>query len=97
MVRFADALTGGRLLNAPLAAAATSARIPAGLNFSYGYGFGVMSGPVRSFDHNGGAPGMNGELLIFPDSGYVVAILANTDPPIASLIAGFVQRRIGAQ
>jgi hypothetical protein len=34
-----------------------------------------------------GAPGMNGDLRIYPKSGYVVAVLSNLDPPTASQVS----------
>ena len=50
----------------------------------YAYGFmDKTEGGVRSFGHGGGAPGMNGELRIYPASGYVIVVLANLDPPAA--------------
>jgi hypothetical protein len=46
----------------------------------YAYGFqDDVAGGVRSFGHGGGAPGMNGNLQIFPQTGYVVVALANMD------------------
>jgi len=49
-------------------------------------GFGDSSqGGVRWFGHGGGAPGMNGDPWIYPGSGYVVAVLANMDPPAGDL------------
>ena len=41
-------------------------------------------GSLRSYGHGGGAPGMNGELRVFPELGYVVVSLSNLDPPAAS-------------
>jgi hypothetical protein len=37
---------------------------------------------------------MNGDLRIFPKSGYVVAVLANLDPPAAERISGYVVPRL---
>ena len=37
---------------------------------------------------------MNGELRIYPQSGYVIAVLANLDPPAAQRIADFASNRI---
>jgi CubicO group peptidase (beta-lactamase class C family) len=49
-------------------------------NESYAYGFeDITQGGVRSFGHSGGAPGMNGDLRIFPETGYVVVALTNMD------------------
>lgn len=36
--------------------------------------------------HNGGSPGMNGDLRIYPRSGYVTIALANVDPPAADAV-----------
>jgi len=41
--------------------------------------------------HTGGAPGINAQLDIYPDSGHIVAVLANYDPPAASQIAQTVR------
>jgi flagellar motility protein MotE (MotC chaperone) len=40
---------------------------------------------------------MNGDLEIYPQSGYVVAVLANMDPPAAQQIAGFIGNRLPAK
>jgi hypothetical protein len=37
---------------------------------------------------------MNGELKICPESGYVIAALANLDPPAASRAAEFIAARL---
>jgi hypothetical protein len=42
----------------------------------------------------GAAPRMNGDLRICPDSGYVVAVLANLDPPTATQISTFILDRL---
>ena len=44
--------------------------------------------------HGGGAPGMNGDLRIYPKSGYVVAVLANLDPPAAQRVAEYLDPRL---
>lgn len=40
------------------------------------------------FGHAGGAPGMNGDLRVYPDPGVVVVGLANVDPPAADRLVG---------
>ncbi len=40
---------------------------------------------------------MNGELEIYPQTRYVVAVLANLDPPAAQRIADFVGARLPAK
>ena len=47
---------------------------------------------MRSFGHSGGAPGMNGDLRIFPQSGYVVAALANMDGAAGPVTAWIAER-----
>jgi D-alanyl-D-alanine carboxypeptidase len=51
-------------------------------------------GRLRSYGHGGGAPGMNGELRIFPQLGYVVVGLSNLDPPAASELVEFFTLRM---
>jgi len=52
----------------------------------------------RYFGHNGGAPGMNGELRIFPpEPGHeaaTIVVLANRDPPAATSVANFISDRL---
>lgn len=61
----------------------------------YGFGFAVRdNGGMNCFGHGGGAPGMNGELNVCPGSGYVIAVLANMDPPVASRASEFVSARL---
>jgi hypothetical protein len=62
-----------------------------GLNGAYAYGFGdTISNGTFCFGHNGGAPGMNGDLEICPSNGYVVVALSNFDPPSAQTMADFI-------
>jgi len=37
---------------------------------------------------------MNGDLRIFPESGYVIAVLSNLDPPAAERISSYVSNRL---
>ena len=47
---------------------------------NYGYGFGVVEGPNgKVVGHSGGFPGINANLDIFLDKGYIVAVLSNYD------------------
>jgi D-alanyl-D-alanine carboxypeptidase len=90
LLRFAHALASGRLLSTATLAEATRPH-----QQQYGYGFGVQGqGPLRSFGHGGGAPGMNGELRVFPQLGYVVVSLSNLDPPAASELVEFFALRM---
>jgi hypothetical protein len=46
------------------------------------------------FGHGGGAPGMNGDLRVYPKSERVIIVLANMDPPAAGDLAGFYETRM---
>jgi len=84
LLRFAQALQSGELISKEMLARAVS---PQNRYGGYGYGFGIQgSGKLRSFGHSGGAPGMNSDLRIFPDLGYVIVALSNLDPPAASMV-----------
>jgi CubicO group peptidase (beta-lactamase class C family) len=90
LLRFAQALTSGKLISKATLAEATRPG-----QYGYGYGFAVQGeGHSRVYGHGGGAPGMNGELLIFPRLGYVVVALSNLDPPAASELVDFFELRL---
>ncbi len=95
LARFADALTSHRLLNAANTATLTTGKVAMG-PYKYGYGFtdAATDDGTRFFGHNGGAPGMSGELRILPDSGYVAVVLSNFDPPVADKTAAFITDRL---
>jgi CubicO group peptidase (beta-lactamase class C family) len=93
LLRFAQALNSGRLISEATLAQATRPH-----QQQYGYGFGVQGqGQLRSYGHGGGAPGMNGELRVFPELGYVVISLSNLDPPAASELVEFFALRMPDQ
>ncbi|HEY8472606.1 MAG TPA: serine hydrolase domain-containing protein [Natronosporangium sp.] len=94
--RFATALTGHRLLDPVHTALVTSGQARVGwTGDEIGYGFFIRTiYGVRSFGHAGGAPGMSGALAIYPDTGHVVAVLANCDPPAAEDAARFIWSRL---
>jgi D-alanyl-D-alanine carboxypeptidase len=96
MIRFATALTSHKLINAEYTGLATTGRADAApLLGKYGYGFfDVTQNGKRYYGHGGGAPGMNGELRVFPSSRYVIAVLANLGPPAASKIADFAGEKL---
>jgi D-alanyl-D-alanine carboxypeptidase len=93
LLRFAQALGSGTLISRATLAEATRQ-----YQQQYGYGFGVQGqGSLASYGHGGGAPGMNGELRIFPQLGYVVVSLSNLDPPAASELVEFFTLRMPNQ
>ena len=60
---------------------------------AYGYGFGVERSPIGTVvGHGGGQPGSGGQLDIFLDRGYTVAILTNVDPLGAMRLDATVRR-----
>lgn len=94
LARFAAALEQHKLLNAHYTELLTTGK-PGTPDNSYAFGFGdhKING-IRCFGHGGGAPGMNGQLEICPSDGYVVAVLANEDPPAAGRMADFIASRL---
>jgi CubicO group peptidase (beta-lactamase class C family) len=93
LLRFATAITENRLLNASHTALLTTGKVATPRGDKYAYGFiENVEGGVRSFGHGGGAPGMNGDLRIFPDAGYVVAALANTGSGASELVMWVSER-----
>jgi len=92
LLRFAQALESGKLISKASLAAATTP-----YKEDYGYGFGIEGeGSLRNYGHNGGAPGMNGDLRIFPQLGTVVISLSNLDPPAATRLVEFFTLRMPA-
>jgi len=76
----------------------TKGKTEAGPGAKYAYGFSDSTAAgVRWLGHGGGAPGMNGDLRFSPDSGYIIAVLSNLDPPAATRIADFISVRLPAK
>jgi D-alanyl-D-alanine carboxypeptidase len=82
---FAQALQVGTLLSPDLLKEATHA---SKLREDYGLGFYVL--PSGGYGHGGGAPGINGELHILPQRGYILVALANRDPRMATNLVDFI-------
>jgi CubicO group peptidase (beta-lactamase class C family) len=85
LLRFAEALQAGKLLNPALLKQATTGET---LHPNYGFGFYVLEN--GAYGHGGGAPGMNGELHILPQNGYILVALANRDPRMASSMVDWI-------
>jgi D-alanyl-D-alanine carboxypeptidase len=95
LLRFANALNNHTLLNPQLTKLLTTGKVSAGPGEMYAYGFFERTADgARRFGHSGGAPGMNGDLAIFPQSGYVVAVLSNLSPPAANSVSDFIVNRL---
>jgi CubicO group peptidase (beta-lactamase class C family) len=90
--RFALALLSGKLISKPMRETMwTDFK-----NGSYGYGFEVsLSRNGKTVGHSGGFPGINSQLDIHVDSGYIVAAMSNYDSgasPLAQKIGEILAR-----
>jgi CubicO group peptidase (beta-lactamase class C family) len=99
LAKFADALMAYRLLDAAHTKLLTTGGFSGPDGKLLRYDFGAPAGDGRRFfGHSGGAPGMNGELRIFPaEPGHdaaTIVVLANRDPPVASGVANFISDRL---
>ena len=99
LARFAHALLSHKLLSPHSTKLLITGKVKDGPGTRYAYGFE----DARDADgngwvgHGGGAPGINGDLKIYPKSGYVVAVLANIDPPAAQRISEYLDPRLPTQ
>ncbi len=96
LARFADALTSHELLSPGSTELLLAGKIDLGYGLRYAFGFFDSRDESGNgwVGHGGGAPGMNGDLRIYPRSGYVVAVLANVDPPAAQRITDYLDPRL---
>jgi CubicO group peptidase (beta-lactamase class C family) len=90
--KFALALLGGKYLSKESLKEMWTDHLGA----NYGFGFSIATGAAgKVVGHGGGFDGINSNLDIFLDSGYVVAVMSNTDrgaSPVAAKISGFLGR-----
>jgi len=95
LLKFADALSAYKLLDKAHTELLTTGHADMPMGSKYAYGFmDIRDKESHWFGHGGGAPGMNGDLRIFPRSGYVVAVLSNLDPPAAESISRYASNRL---
>jgi D-alanyl-D-alanine carboxypeptidase len=96
LLKFANAVNSHKLLDAKNTDLLTTGKVNTARGVKYAFGFmdDDTDASMRHFGHGGGAPGMNGELEIYPQAGYVIAVLSNLDPPAASRISDFVCNRL---
>lgn len=85
LLAFARALTGHRLLSPAMTATVLTPRVnspqPGGPRvdmYTYGFAYQQIHG-VTFVGHNGGTPGYEAQIDIYPATGYVAVILANQD------------------
>jgi D-alanyl-D-alanine carboxypeptidase len=95
LARFAVALREHRLLDASHTALLLDGKVSVNPGVQYAYGFfDRVIGTRRFVGHSGGAAGMNGDLAFEPNGGYVVVVLSNLDPPVATNMSGFILSRL---
>lgn len=96
MLRFSRALMAHKLLDATHADQLLTGRVQMGPNMKYALGFGDVGRgtPGHHVGHNGGAPGQNADLQIYPEAGYVVIVLSNFSPPSAQRVSDFIGNRL---
>jgi CubicO group peptidase (beta-lactamase class C family) len=95
LLKFANALMGHKLLNAEYTDLLITGKVDTGNGAKYAYGFeDDRKNGAGAVGHSGGAPGMSGDLRIYPQSGYVVAVLSNLDPPAAPRVSAFLDLRL---
>jgi CubicO group peptidase (beta-lactamase class C family) len=91
LLAFAQALTGHRLLGPALTNTVLAGKVdsdrPGPQQDRYGYGFSdTRINGVRVVGHNGGSPGWEGQLDIYPDRGHTVVMLTNQDQTLTPAI-----------
>jgi CubicO group peptidase (beta-lactamase class C family) len=92
---FATALRDHRLLDARRTALLTTGRVDASGGSRWGLGFRVQTrNGEPCYGHGGGAPGVNGDLAIYPRSGYVTITLCNRGHPMAANASEYVGARL---
>lgn len=95
-IRFAEAVRNNKLVSERSVELMTTGKVPDDRGGKYAYGFAEnqTSKGVRYFGHTGGAAGVNGELVIFPETGYAIAVLCNYDKPCAKDVSTFIRERL---
>jgi CubicO group peptidase (beta-lactamase class C family) len=100
LLAFDLALREYRLLDAQRTETIQQGKEPTsfGLDERYGYGFSdeLVTG-ARITGHGGGFLGINGQLDMYRDRGYTVAVLANYDPPAAQRVASWLRTVLTAR
>jgi CubicO group peptidase (beta-lactamase class C family) len=93
LLKFAEALKANKLLNKEFTELIITGKVKQDEGFpDYAYGFNDnREGGIRTVGHGGGINGANGYLDIYWENGYVIAVLANVDPPAATEILFFIR------
>jgi D-alanyl-D-alanine carboxypeptidase len=95
LYRFASALEAHKLLDTQHTKLLVTGKVDTPGGGKYAYGFGESDqGGMMCYGHGGGAPGMNGDLKVCPRAGYIIAVLANLDPPAPQRASDYVAARL---
>jgi len=92
LVRFADALTGNQLLSRPMTERVMNGYVPADYGGREGYGFETrVVNRIRILGHQGATAGVSNQFDVYPDLGYVLVVLGNSDASGTQEIARHVR------
>jgi CubicO group peptidase (beta-lactamase class C family) len=93
LVSFARALRAGKLLSPASLERMLTPHVTTDRGTQYGYGFEITSrnGEVV-FGHNGHHLGISAQFDVYRQSGTIVAVLSNYDPPTAPVTAARLGR-----
>jgi CubicO group peptidase (beta-lactamase class C family) len=95
LVRFAEALRGGRLLDRGMWERMRTPQVSAGEGESYGLGAMIWTRSGRtSVGHTGGIPGASARLEMFDPDGLTIIALSNYDW-VANIAADLARERLG--
>ena len=94
LARFASALVSHKLLDAERTRLLTTGTVDTGRGPNTPMAGRSDAGWPARLGSRRGCPGINGELRIYPESGYVMAVLSNLNPMAAGRIASFVDARL---
>jgi CubicO group peptidase (beta-lactamase class C family) len=98
LARFLDAFASGRIVSRALAAQMMTGQIDADYGGRDGYGFETRTeNGVRIVGHRGSLAGSFNEVEFYPDLGYAVAVLGNTDATGTQEIAAHVRMRLASR
>jgi CubicO group peptidase (beta-lactamase class C family) len=93
LVSFARALRGGRLVSAESLDLMLTPYVATDRGAEYGYGFEITRRDGETvFGHNGHHLGISAQLDVYRESGKIVAVLSNYDPPAAPVTAARLGR-----
>ena len=88
LARFADALIENRLLTSEMTTLVLTGRIDADYGGRDGYGFETrVTNGVRMAGHRGSLAGSSNQVEFYPDLGYVLVVLGNSDSGTAEITA----------